>query len=67
MASLNGPMPPNSSQMTTLLGLTVGNLTPYQVDQLVAALATRKNYRLSDSLTGTGESNMTTIFSGYPG
>ncbi len=60
-----GPRPPTTAQLNTILALTVGNLTPYQLDQLRDALNTIKNGRQADDLAGANESNLTTLFANY--
>lgn len=61
----NGPMPPTTAALTTLLAATVGSLKPYQLDQVIAALATQKNARQADDLAGANEPTLTTILTNY--
>jgi len=43
--------------------MTVGNATPFMIDQIKSMLKAKKSFRQSDDLFGANEPTLTTIFS----
>jgi len=50
------------AQIQTCLAKTVSNIKPYEVKALVDALKRTSHVEAADSVSGTGESTLATIF-----